>query len=482
MFNDGEYIVFRDREEAGQKLAARLQSYANRKDVIVLGIPRGGVPVAFEVAKALNAPLDIFLSRKLGVPGQEELAFGAIATGETRVLDREIIEAVGISEAQIDQITAKVKKELERRENVYRGGRTPLKVEGLTVLLIDDGVATGSSMRAAIDALRQMKPARLVVAVPVAPLSTCIRLRSEVDELICVQSPKDFYAIGQFYEDFSQTTDEEVTGLLRRSAKPSPQIVEQDDPSDPEGSSKMIPGRQSQFDGIKREVSIDLEDATLQGALILPKDPDGLVLFAHGSGSSRHSPRNRYVAQVLHSQRIATLLFDLLTREEEAIDQYSGELRFDIPFLAKRLLGATKWILRSPELKGLKIGYFGASTGAGAALIAAAEIPDVVSAVVSRGGRPDLAVDALASVQAPTLLIVGGDDEPVISMNRGALARLKCPDKQLVIIPGATHLFEEPGTLEEVARVAAEWFSRHFKTAKNSAVQSARSAKGHSRT
>jgi putative phosphoribosyl transferase len=482
VFSDDEIIVFRDREEAGQKLAARLQAYANRKDVIVLGIPRGGVPVAFEVAKALNAPLDIFLSRKLGVPGQEELAFGAIATGETRVLDREIIEAVGISEAQIDQITAKVKKELERRENLYRGGRPPLKVEGLTVLLIDDGIATGSSVRAAIDALRQMKPVRIIVAVPVAPLSTCIRLRSEADELICVQSPKDFYAIGQFYEDFSQTTDEEVTGLLRRAAKASPQSVEQDDPIDPEGSSKMIPGRQSQFDGIKREVSIDLEGVTLQGTLVLPKNPDGLVLFAHGSGSSRHSPRNRYVAQVLHSQGMATLLFDLLTREEEAIDQYSGELRFDIPFLAKRLLGATKWILSSPEMKDLKIGYFGASTGAGAALIAAAELPDVVSAVVSRGGRPDLAEDALASVQAPTLLIVGGDDEPVIGMNREALAKLECLDKQLVIIPGATHLFEEPGTLEEVARVAAEWFSQHFNATKKSQVQSARSAKGQGRT
>lgn len=475
-----EYMVFRDRVEAGRKLAEHLHAYANRKDVMVLGIPRGGVPVAFEVAKALHAPLDIFLSRKLGVPGQEELAFGAIATGDTRVLDREIIEAIGISEAQIDQITAKVKKELERRANLYRGARPPLKVEGLTVLLIDDGIATGSSMRAAIQALRQMKPARIVVAVPVAPLSTCNRLKHEVDELICIHSPQEFYAIGQFYDDFSQTADEEVTELLRRAAEPSPQNVEQDDPSDPEGRPNMIPGRQSQTDGVKREVSIELEGATLEGTLVLPKSAEGLVLFAHGSGSSRHSPRNRYVAQVLQAHGIATLLFDLLTREEEAIDQYSGELRFDIPFLAKRLMGATKWILNSPDIKNMKVGYFGASTGAGAALIAAAELPDLVSVVVSRGGRPDLAEDALESVQAPTLLIVGGDDEPVIGMNRDALAKLACPDKKLVIVPGATHLFEEPGTLEEVARVAAEWFSNHFKPAKKSQAQSAASRKTNS--
>jgi len=230
----------------------------------------------------------------------------------------------------------------------------------------------------------------------------------------------------------------------------------------------MIAGRKSQWDGVNREVLIDLEGATLEGTLVLPKCADGLVLFAHGSGSSRHSPRNRYVAQVLHEQGIATLLFDLLTREEESRDQYTGEFRFDIPFLAKRLIGATKWTVSSPDTRDLKIGYFGASTGAGAALMAAAELPDIVFAVVSRGGRPDLAKDALRTVRAPTLLIVGGDDEPVIGMNREASAKLCCPDKKLVIIPGATHLFEEPGTLEEVARVAAEWFSRRFKTARKS--------------
>jgi dienelactone hydrolase len=210
-----------------------------------------------------------------------------------------------------------------------------------------------------------------------------------------------------------------------------------------------------------------MEDAALEGTLVLPKKADGLVLFAHGSGSSRHSPRNHYVAQVLHARGIATLLFDLLTRNEEAVDQYTGELRFDIPFLARRLIGATRWIMNSPETGRLALGYFGASTGAAAALVAAAELPREVSAIVSRGGRPDLAHDALRKVCAPTLLVVGGEDEPVIGMNRDALAKLACADKQLVIVPGATHLFEEPGTLEEVARLAAEWFSQHFKRAES---------------
>jgi putative phosphoribosyl transferase len=322
-----------------------------------------------------------------------------------------------------------------------------------------------------------MKPARIVIAVPVAPFSTCNRLRTEVDELVCTHTPKYFHAIGQFYEDFSQVADEEVTELLRRAVQPAVQKVGSDDPSITERSSTMIPGRKSEWNGERREVSIDVEGVTLEGSLVVPKGAEGLVLFAHGSGSSRHSPRNRYVAQILQSQRIATLLFDLLTRKEEAIDQYSGELRFDIPFLAKRLVGATRWILNSPDIKNLRLGYFGASTGAGAALVAAAELPEIVSAVVSRGGRPDLAGDALAAVCAPTLLIVGGDDEPVITMNREALAKLKCADKKLVIIPGASHLFEEPGTLEEVARVAADWFTHQFVPAEKSRAQGATSRK-----
>jgi putative phosphoribosyl transferase len=209
-------MIFDDRVDAGRRLAERLSSYAKRSDVVVLGIPRGGVPVAFEVAAALGAPLDVFVSRKLGVPGQEELAFGAVATGGVRVLDRDLIESLGISKQEIEEITDRVRAEVERRERVYRGSRPPLQLKGKIAILIDDGIATGSSMQAAIKALRHLKPARIVVAVPVAPLSTCHRLRTEVDELVCVHMPEEFYAIGNFYIDFSQVADEEVTELLHR--------------------------------------------------------------------------------------------------------------------------------------------------------------------------------------------------------------------------------------------------------------------------
>ena len=211
----------------------------------------------------------------------------------------------------------------------------------------------------------------------------------------------------------------------------------------------------------ERLVQIPAGGVTLEGNLNVPDGARGVVLFAHGSGSSRHSPRNRYVAGVLREAGLATVLLDLLTAEEEAIDLQTQRLRFAISLLADRLIGATDWLAQNPDTRDLTIGYFGASTGAAAALVAAAERPDAVGAIVSRGGRPDLAGAALARVRAPTLLIVGGHDIPVIGMNQEAMAQLHVETK-LEIVPGATHLFEEPGALEEVARLAREWFERYL--------------------
>jgi putative phosphoribosyl transferase len=218
MFGLGEKErVFSDRCDAGRKLAALLSNYANRNDVLVLGIPRGGVQVAFEVATRLAAPLDVFLLRKLGVPGEEELAFGAIASGGVRVLDPETIAALCISEQEIERVTDMELQELHRRETAYRSDRPPLNLREKTVILVDDGIATGSSMRAGIQALRELHPGRIVVAVPVAPVRTCTQLKTEVDEFVCVQTPLFFQAIGQFYDDFSQVSDEEVLAMLESS-------------------------------------------------------------------------------------------------------------------------------------------------------------------------------------------------------------------------------------------------------------------------
>jgi dienelactone hydrolase len=210
-------------------------------------------------------------------------------------------------------------------------------------------------------------------------------------------------------------------------------------------------------------VKVPAGSVTLEGNLTRPEESRAIVLFAHGSGSSRHSPRNRYVARVLNEAKLATLLIDLLTLHEEVIDARTAQLRFDIDLLAERLVDATDWLTQSPDTSHLRIGYFGASTGAAAALAAAAVRPDAVKAIVSRGGRPDLAGAALVRVGAPTLLIVGEHDDQVVQLNRDAFAQLRC-EKRLVIVPGATHLFEEPGALDKVARLARDWFHLHLDT------------------
>ncbi len=430
---------FANRTEAGRFLAEKLGKYDGRNDVIVLGLPRGGVPVAFEVAKRLHAPLDVFIVRKLGVPGFEELAAGAIASGGVRVLNEDVMRAIPHAHETIEVVIAREKTELQRREELYRQGHDAPEVRDRTIILVDDGLATGATMRAAVTALRQSGAARIVVAVPVGPWDTCAEIKAMADETICLNAPKFFQAVGQHYEDFSQTSDAEVRELLARSA-------------DPVGS------EQNQATA---EVQIQAGTELLFGNLTIPNNAHALVLFVHGSGSSRNSPRNRFVARMLNNTGLATLLFDLLTPEEEMIDLRTREHRFNIGLLKERLVHASKWAKEQEPTRDFQIGYFGSSTGGAAALVAATEIPQLIGAVVSRGGRPDLAGDALQKVQAPTLLIVGGNDDIVIELNEMARDRMQCEVK-LEIIPGATHLFEEPGALEQVSKLAAEWFVSHI--------------------
>ena len=316
--------------------------------------------------------------------------------------------------------------------------------------MVDDGVATGATVRASLRAIRKLEPEKLILAVPVAAPDTLAALRDEADELVCLFAPHYLRAIGEFYLDFMPTSDDEVLALLH------------DARALPEEPAEALPTLRS--GAIDRKVRVGAQDEQLDGNLHVPEGATGLVLFAHGSGSSRHSPRNRFVAQALREAGLGTLLFDLLTSAEEAEDRWTGLLRFDIGLLARRLIGATDWVAREEALKELSIGYFGASTGAAAALVAAAKRPEIVRAVVSRGGRPHLAKRSLAQVRAPTLFIVGGADVEVLTLNEAACARIPGP-RELAVVPGATHLFEEPGALEEVARLAAQWFTRHLKPA-----------------
>jgi putative phosphoribosyl transferase len=437
--------MFHDRVDAGRRLAEELERrHLENEDVVVLGLPRGGVPVAFEVAHALAKPLDIIVVRKLGVPFQPEFAMGAIGEGGVRILNREALQSAQVTGPEFAAVEGRERAELERRSRRYRGDRPPVALVGRTAVVVDDGIATGSTARAACQVARALGAARVVMAVPVASRSSLAELTEICDQVVCLEAPEPFYAVGEWYEDFSPTSDAEVEALLQRAAQGlTASLAVASIGDDP-------PVRDE-------EVEVRVGPIHLAGHFTVPEVLRGMVAFAHGSGSSRHSPRNRFVASTLNAAGLGTLLFDLLSPDEE-IDRAQV---FDIPLLAARLTTVTKWLKAQPESIGSKIGYFGASTGAAAALWAAAQPSANIGAIVSRGGRPDLALPVLAQVRAPTLLIVGGHDEEVLKLNQKALGPLG-RESQLTVVPGATHLFEEPGALEEVASLASEWFLRHL--------------------
>jgi putative phosphoribosyl transferase len=596
-------LDFDDRADAGRRLAERLGDLRGR-DVVVLGLPRGGVPVAFEVARELRAPLDVIVVRKLGVPFQPELAMGAIGEGGVLVVNDEIVRRTGLGETDLTDAQRREQSELDVRVERFRRGRPRVELGGRTAVVVDDGVATGATARAACQVVRAQGARRVILAVPVGSPDIIAGLRRTADDVVCVLEPDLFHAVGQWYREFGQTSDGEVVELLDRAATPPTNARHDSDPADPSGPARSAgtanpadaahpggatnpggaagpdgapspaggtdprgaadprgaspgeadpgggadsgggadprgagpagaagtgravhpggatnPGGAADLGGIANpgggtgpggaadrggaanpggaakpggivdpggnahpagatnpsgasgpgadadgppvvdeEVWIDGGFVELTGHLTVPARASGVVAFAHGSGSGRHSPRNRLVAAGLNQAGLGTLLFDLLTTGEE-LDR--GKV-FDIGMLADRLVAATGWLRDRPEIAGARIGYFGASTGAAAALCAAAEPGAEIAAVVSRGGRPDLAERRLSDVRAPTLLIVGGADRQVIGLNQRAQRRMRCQN-QLAIVPAATHLFEEPGALRAVTDHARDWFLAYMR-------------------
>ncbi len=327
-------MTFADREDAGRQLADQLE-YLRGEPVMVVGLPRGGVPVAAQVARKLNAPLDVIIVRKLGVPFQPELAMGAVGEDGVVVTSPDVIAMAGVSSGELMAIEERERARVAASADRYRAGRPRLDLTGRIAVVVDDGIATGSTARAACEIARAHGAARVVLAVPVAPRGWQERIGGVADEFACVLQPAHFLAIGEFYEDFSQTTDQQVTASLRAAADPAGQTA---------------------------EVEPLAGTTRLAGYLNVPPGAPGIVIFAHGSGSSRDSPRNQYVAAMLAAAGLGTLLFDLLTPAEEA-DRANV---FDISLLASRLEQVTAW-LRAQRL-GEPIGYFGASTGAAAGL------------------------------------------------------------------------------------------------------------------
>jgi putative phosphoribosyl transferase len=445
---------FLDRRDAGLQLAAELMPFAVEHPVIV-ALPRGGLPVASEVARALHAPLEILAVRKIGAPGNPELAVGAVAEDGTGVLDPRSADMLGMTDSLLEATLERESHELRRRVARYREGHAPLALHGRTAIIVDDGMATGMTDLAAVRAVRKQGATRVIVAVPVGSGEAIAMLEADADTVICLTVPRRLYGVGMWYEDFTPVGDEEVLALLDAArctgaAAGASAAQEADSPPAPPLSAR-------EASPTEKELAFELGQLSLPANLILPPGARALVVFAHGSGSSRASPRNRAVARALATAGLASLRFDLLSAHEAE----RRELAFDVPLLGGRLEEVTRQAGALEGLGGLALGYFGASTGAAAALSAAARLGGAVGAVVSRGGRPDLAGEDLERVTAPTLLIVGARDRQVLELNRSAAERLRC-EHELAIVEGAGHLFEEPGAMERVATFAIDWFQRHL--------------------
>jgi putative phosphoribosyl transferase len=441
-------VIFGDRVEAGRLLGRHLKSWlagggpgaALTGPVVVLGLPRGGVPVAAAVAEVLDAPLDLLIVRKLGVPSQPELAMGAIGEGGVLVLNDEVLEAVRVGERELAEEETLERVELDRRARRLRGGHPIVPLTGSVALIVDDGIATGSTARAACRVARARGASTVVLATPVAPADWVGRIGADADHCIALETPEDFAAVGQFYDRFDPTTDDEVVAIVRRAAaRPVRGTAAGPEPAGRPGSA------------VDEEVRVAVDGGVLRGRLVVPSgDVPAVAVFAHGSGSSAASPRNRAVAEVLQGVGFGTLLVDLLTADEQ-----HGNEGIGIETLARRVTRLAAWVPTRPGLAGVRVVLVGSSTG-GAVALWAAGTGAPVAAVACRGGRPDLASARLGDVRCPVLLVVGADDDAVVELSRRARSALGGPC-DLRIVAGASHLFEEPGTLDRAAAIIRDW-------------------------
>ena len=462
---------FCDRAHAGQALARTLRRVDLGGDVTVIGLACGGVPVAREVADALGVPLGVMVSRKIGVPGIEEVALGAVAEGSDRVVADDMAWYIGVPSRLVDRLAAQERVEVERRAQVYRAGRPLPDVKNRTVILVDDGLATGATLRAAALAIRNDGPRRIIAAVPVASLTGAAEVRIDVDDMVATITPRKLDTIASWYDDYTPVRDDEVLGYLGHPTRMG-----------------IVNGRHA-FTDIRRDVGNRIAPLLLRddswpaateeavaipgfgGALIaefggpqtLPggEQPDaagnarGLVILTNGDGGSRHSYRNRYLAGRLRLDGYATLRVDLLTADERR-EEAGTSAHCDLDRITRRLTFVCDWVAQAKVEGAHRTILIGASTGAAAALATAARRPTLVHAVVARAGRVELAADVLPQVSTPVLLIVGATDRDAIRRNGEAMRAL--PRGALLIrVPRAGHTFTEPGALGAVAEQAVRW-------------------------
>lgn len=426
---------FEDRKEAGRMLGERLLGFLDQNPVI-LAIPRGGLPVAYEVARHLKAPLDVLLVKKIGAPSNPEFAVGAVSEDAKAYFNEEVIRKLSINRKQLQLIARQKTDDIKQQLKTYRGKAAALSIKDRTVIIVDDGIATGSTLVTAIQYLRGKHPRRIVVAAPVAAKNAIKLLHEKADEVVCLYEPEPFTAVGLWYKNFDEVSDDQAAYLLKECSYLQQQNTE--------------------------ELSFRAGDAQLWGDLQTAKEMRGLVIFAHGGGSSRQSPRNQLVAKELNKAGFSTFLIDLLT-ETEAADPVRI---LDVPLMAKRLTAATNTVLGHLKNKKLPVAYFGSDSGAEVVLLTASQTEHPIYSIICRGGRMDPSEEFLAKVHAPTLLIIGAADTTAIELNAQAQKKLK--NSSLSIIPKATRLFEETGALDKVIELTLDWLVSHLPNERHS--------------
>lgn len=436
-------MSFRNRAQAGRRLADALRRF-DGPDVVIVGLARGGVAVAAEVARELDRPLDVLIVRKIRVPFARELAMGAVGEDGVEIIDREILASTAVSDEELETASESARMEAAEVLSSIRADRPAIDLSDRVVFLIDDGIATGSTAKVACQMLRMRGARSIVLAVPVAPREAASTFRRAADEFVTLETPDPFFAVGSHYDGFPQLSDEDVVELLRAATRP-PRT----------GTVALSPGAPAWTeDHVEIPIATDHGPEVLDGDLCVPPVPAGVVAFVHGSGSSRHSARNIRVAGALNDVGFATLLYDLTTREEWR-EQHPEP---DLAECARRTVDVVKW-LGERFGRDVPIGLVGSSTGAAVALMAAADQACDVTAVACRGGRVDLASGVPVTLDVPVLLVVGGADDLVVEWNLEFASRLRAPH-DLAIVEGASHLFTEPGALEEATALLTAWFER----------------------
>ncbi len=439
----GPNFIFVDRSDAGRRLAHRLE-FLRGEELVVLGLPRGGVPVAYEVAKALGRPLDVLVVRKLGLPQNPEVAMGAIGEGGTRVLDEDIQRIARVTPQELEDVERLEIAELASRVRRFRSGRPRLDLEGKTALIIDDGLATGSTARVACHVARQLGAGRVIVAAPVASPEAADRLREEADEFVSLMTPSPFRAVGAHYIDFGQTEDIEVVLLLDAASRNRASM----------GSS---PHRALRTE----EIDLGVDSVGLSGELQLPEPVTNVVVLARGLAEETGEAASQFAAAVMNEAGIGTLSLDLLTPTERAIGVSPENY-----VLARRLVLATERLQTMPALRGVPLGYFDAGAGAAVLLGAAANEGGAVNAVVTLAPRLEDAGSWVSEVSAPTLMLYARADEELLERNRSSANRMRCPHLQVVVETDARRP-DSPATttVMQVAEHAKDWFVRYLSQA-----------------